>query len=651
VLEAASPREAYLRIRNFLAGRVLGATRDEALVEELIKCLFCRASLLEGDGVNARGDLPRRGPGELGAAYRAAFVQLRGRMPGVFEADAALELDDEALAYVDAQLEGLDFRSPDGDPIGEAYEVFVGSAARAAQGQFFTPQNAVQLLVELVAPQPGERLVDPACGAGGFLSFAARELLARGAGPEQLAASLYGVDKDRYLARLARAHLGLLTLAEAKVECGDSLAWRAETGAPLERELGSFDVVLTNPPFGAKIVAASEEVRAGFELAHRHRRRGSGFVKTDRLQRSSSPQILFLERCLSLARPGGRLGLIVPESLVSSPGYRYAIDHMRARAEILAVIGMPENLFKSSGRGGTHTKTCALVLRRRGAGEGERAPVRVFMAEAKWCGHDSRGRAIERDDLPEIARRYRAFRASARDESASELEQGQLGYGLAPAQIRDHVLSPRYYDPEIARELARLSRTHALTRIADLEQAGAIEIKTGDEVGKLAYGTGDVPFVRTSDISNWEIKLDPKHCVSEEIYAQLAAKQDVREGDVLMVRDGTYLIGTCAYVSKYDTRILFQSHLYKLRVEGHELLTPELLLALLSSAPVRRQIQAKRFTQDIIDSLGDRVRELVLPIPREASKRERISKLVRRVIRDRIEARELARLAVLEVVD
>jgi hypothetical protein len=124
-----------------------------------------------------------------------------------------------------------------------------------------------------------------------------------------------------------------------------------------------------------------------------------------------------------------------------------------------------------------------------------------------------------------------------------------------------------------------------------------------------------VPFVRTSDISNWEIKRDPKHCVSDEVFEALASKQDVRAGDILMVRDGTYLIGTCAFVTEYDTRIVFQSHMYKLRVKKPQRLSPYLLLAALSSEPVQKQIQAKRFTQDIIDSLGDRITELFVEEP------------------------------------
>jgi type I restriction enzyme M protein len=167
-------------------------------------------------------------------------------------------------------------------------------------------------------------------------------------------------------------------------------------------------------------------------------------------------------------------------------------------------------------------------------------------------------------------------------------------------------------------------------------------------VGKLAYGGGDIPFVRTSDISNWEIKIDPKHTLDRSLYETLKHKQDVRPGDILMVKDGTYLIGTCAMVSEYDREIVFQSHLYKIRVlkEEHGL-NPYLLLAVLSAPIVQRQIKAKQFTQDIIDSLGERIHELLLPLPKSVKKRHGVTEMVKKVIADRIEARELARQAVL----
>ena len=81
----------------------------------------------------------------------------------------------------------------------------------------------------------------------------------------------------------------------------------------------------------------------------------------------------------------------------------------------------------------------------------------------------------------------------------------------------------------------------------------------------MAYGTGEIPFVRTSDISNWEIKTIPKQGVSVGIYESYNSNQDVRDKDILLVRDGTYLIGTNCFVTELDLPMLYQSHILKLR--------------------------------------------------------------------------------------
>lgn len=130
----------------------------------------------------------------------------------------------------------------------------------------------------------------------------------------------------------------------------------------------------------------------------------------------------------------------------------------------------------------------------------------------------------------------------------------------------------------------------------------------------MAYGTGNIPFIRTSDIANWDIKIDPKQGISEDIYEGLKEKQDIKPYDILMVRDGTYLIGTCAMLLPDDVKIVYQSHIYKIRSNDFDKLDPYLLLGLLSSPIVKRQIRSKQFTQDIIDTLGGRINELILPI-------------------------------------
>lgn len=197
-------------------------------------------------------------------------------------------------------------------------------------------------------------------------------------------------------------------------------------------------------------------------------------------------------------------------------------------------------------------------------------------------------------------------------------------YWHSSEAIRDSVFIPKYYDPELSRRIVELAGTHTCQTIADLVKAGILSATTGDEIGKAAYGTGDIPFVRTSDIANWEIKSFPKQGVSEDIYQEYAASQDVQPGDILFVRDGTYLIGNNCFIQEIDKPILFQSHVLKLRVHDKDALDPHLLFLALNNPWVQRQMRTKQFTADTIDTLGNRFFELVLPIPRDKNEQARL---------------------------
>ena len=628
-----SHRSAFQNIRNFLAGRLMGATRDRALMDELFKCVFAKHWLLKDKGLAVRGDVSK--------SYRAAFAHAKKVLPGIFLAADEIELDPVALQYVDRQFDAIDLERCRADIFSELYEAFAGSGVKANEGQFFTPTVAVNLLVDIVGLKPGQTVCDPACGAGGFLIAAAKRLADSGASCKEIASDIYGVDKDAYLARIARGRLALFLDEMPEVVCGDSLAQISQEGKPLPER--AFDVVLTNPPFGSKIVAASANTLLKYELAKRWVRvdgDGGRYVPDGSVNTSNPPQILFVELCLNLLKPGGLLGAILPESLVSSKSYSFVVQYVQSKAEVISVVGMPEALFKTSGKGGTHTKTVAALFQRKPT-KAKRSS--VFFAEAKWCGHDSRGRAVPLNDVPKIAAHFADFKGGGR------VSHGSLGVAV-PRHKLGLNLAPRAFEFDAETEANGLADTHEVVSIKELLDDGVLSISTGDEVGKLAYGTGDIPFVRTSDISNWEVKLDPKHNVSEEVYERYRASQDLQPNDILMVKDGTYLIGTCAVVTKYDLPMVFQSHIYKIRVNKPEKVSPFLLLAALSCTFVQRQIKSFCVSQDIIDSLGDRIYQLRIPLPKAKAARQRIAELVEKVINDRIEARELARKACEEII-
>jgi type I restriction enzyme M protein len=635
-----SSKAVLRRIRNYLAGQVVGITRDEAMLEELIKSAFCRVTLERRGQVSSfhKQDSPEN----IAKQYRQTFHAIKQKFSALFDPQDELLLGPGDIAFVDRELAKLQILSNVHDLIGDIYETFIGSGYRGQEGQFFTPGAAVRTLVALTEPVSNDVFIDPACGSGSFLLEAARFI----AGSSNVCVErMHGVDKDSYLVRLAQLHLAIQYDALFPITCADSLAWdnHGFETSPTKQLKGQFTLILTNPPFGTRIVALSGETRYAFDLAYKWRydKDQGRYLKQSKIAVKTPPQVLFVERCISLLAPGGRVGMVLPESVLSSPSYRHVVQYILDHTTPLAVIGMPESLFKTSGRGGTHTKVCLIVLKK----SIESPSYSIFMAEAKWCGHDSRAREIPHDDLPSIVEKFRAFQAG------EKVQSDRLGFLVSSDQLRNLILAPRFYNPAPMQMMTSLKKTHRFFKVADLVRDGFLSFSTGDEIGKLAYGTGDIPFVRTSDLSNWEIKIDPKHMVSEDIYSQYAARQDVREGDILMVRDGTYLIGTCAFISRFDTRIVYQSHIYKIRVHEGAPFDSYLLLAILSSTPVLAQVKSLSFTQDIIDSLGDRVSELVLPAPFSEARCKEISSMVKRAIESRIEARNFVRKARHAVVE
>lgn len=674
-LVAPSNLKAVFRdLRNHLAGMTTGITRDEALAQEIINLLFCKI-LDERDTAPNDTVFFRAGINESAAAVKNRVLTLFDRVKlqvydDVFSPHDTINLDAESVRYVVGELQNYCVMDANRDAIGDAFEVFIGPALRGTEGQFFTPRNVVQMMVSMLDPKPGERIIDPACGSGGFLitalshvwehvrqdakekKWSERQLIKR---EVDIATDCFrGIDKDAFLAKVCKAYMALIGDGRGGVFCENSLnspsEWHPITQSKVA--LGSFDVVLTNPPFGAKIPIKGAAVLSQYDLGYRWERDKTTKqpVKTTTLMDARPPQIVFLERCIQLLKSGGRMGIVLPESILGNPSYEFLITFLQSKMRLLAVVTMPEPLFKTSGKGGTHTKVSVLLLRK------EKPPVKgydFFMGDVKWCGHDSRGNPTLRknpatgkmellDEVPLVAARYKAV-------TAGKATRDHLGFALRSDAVQNRILVPKYYDPEIESDLETLKATHRLVAIGELQKARAISLDTGIEIGKMAYGTGTIPFIRTSDLSNWEIKADFKHGVSQAIYDDLQSKIDVKVGDILLVRDGTYLIGTSAIVTEADLPMLFQSHIYRIRSLKPDTINPWLLFAALNSPIVKRQIRAKQFTQDIIDTIGKRLTEVVIPIPKDEKLAKKIANETKEVIESRAKLRDRAKALALEL--
>jgi hypothetical protein len=253
-----------------------------------------------------------------------------------------------------------------------------------------------------------------------------------------------------------------------------------------------------------------------------------------------------------------------------------------------------------------------------------------------------RRRVELRERLKEIPLRAHGLSSSPRGDMTPS-----LGFTITAGAIRSNIFIPKYYNPVIRRALEDMSDDYELRSIEQLQRDGLVSLATGVEVGKLAYGTGDIPFVRTSDLSNWELAGAPKQRISRALYDSLRERVELRPDDILLVRDGTYLVGTSAILTAVDAEALYAGGLYRIRALDPARLDPYLLLVILNTPIVRQQIRARQFTRDIIDTLGRRLLEVVLPIPRRRAVARGIGAEAREIVEERVRLREEAKALVL----
>ncbi len=432
-------KAVFKDIRNHLAGMTTGITRDEALAQEIINLLFCKIldeqETEPSDNVNFRAGIEENAE-DVRTRILKLFEQVKTAIfEDVFTQNDTINLDPESIRYVVGELQNYSVMDADRDAIGDAFEVFIGPALRGTEGQFFTPRNVVKMMVEILDPKPGEKIIDPACGSGGFLITALahvwqnlrNDAQRKGWKPRQLfkreveiaTECFRGIDKDFFLSKVCKAYMALIGDGRGGVFCWNSLTPPNEWPQSMQEKigLGSFDVVMTNPPFGKKIVVKGVNILSQYELGYKWKRNKKikEITKTTEIHEDQPPQILFLERCIQFLKPGGRLGIVLPEAIFGMPTHEYVVTFLRNKVKIRGIVSMPEPLFKTSGKGGTHAKVCIVFIENNPPITDE--DYDIFMADIKWCGHDSRGNPTLRkdehgkvvllDEVPEVSKRFK----------------------------------------------------------------------------------------------------------------------------------------------------------------------------------------------------------------------------------------------------
>ena len=417
----------FKSIRNHLAANTVGATRDEVLAQQLINLIFCKLydekNTAPNDIVRFRAGVDEK-PKDVETRIIEIFKDVKTFLPEVIDEDDRIYLDTNSIVYVVGELQNYSLMNSERDVIADAFETFIGHALKGGQGQFFTPRNVVKMMVDILEPTETDKIIDPACGSGGFLidalkyvwDIAERKYQKLGWKERQIekkkieiATNNFRVlDKDYVLSRVAKAYMNLIGDGTTGILCEDSLEnpanWKPET--QLKIQLGTFDILLTNPPFGSKIPVSGEEKLKQYELAHQWKKnKDKGGWDKYKIKDKEAPQILFIERCFQLLKDGGKMAIVLPEGTFGNTDLGYIRKFILERARLIAVIDVPLETFMPN----TGTKTSILIVKKLDKKEIP-SDYPVFMAIAESCGHDRRGNETEQDDINEIANQFNEWK-------------------------------------------------------------------------------------------------------------------------------------------------------------------------------------------------------------------------------------------------
>jgi type I restriction enzyme M protein len=346
-----------------------------------------RFQLPEGAHWNDVRATPKNVGTALSNAMRAVEAANQKHLYGVF-GDAQWtnkdRLPDELLKDLIEHFSSLAIgnASVASDVMGDAYEYLIKQFADATNkkaGEFYTPRSVVRLMVDIVDPQEGETVYDPACGTGGMLLAAVEHVRARGGDPRTFFGRIYGQEKNLTTAAAARMNLFLHGLEDFVIERGDTLRNPVFTN-PASGGLAQFDVVIANPPFSLKQWGREvwETDPWGRTLAA---------VPPD-----SNGDFAWVQHMIaSMASTTGRAAIILPIGAMIRRGVERDIRQYLVKNDLVeAVIGLPSDLFY-----GTVVEAVILVLVQ---AKRKESKGRVLFIDGADLGRRGRGSVTLEDD-------------------------------------------------------------------------------------------------------------------------------------------------------------------------------------------------------------------------------------------------------------
>jgi type I restriction enzyme M protein len=381
-----------------------GGKRNPAeAFDELDKLIFCKiwdekADRKPGEPYDFQVFKNDKG-NDLKNRIQKIYEKGRERDKEVFQDDVRLSIAE--LQTVVGYLADTNLSDTDLDSKGRAFETFMTGFFRGEFGQYFTPRNIVKFIVDALPITNESTVIDTSCGSGGFLLhaldkvrrqadakadegyFVRKDLKHWKYWHDFAEKNLYGIEISEGIARTAKMNMIIHDDGHTNVISHDGLesieAMRNATGNQGFMS-GTFDFIITNPPFGSKVKLAEKRYLETYELGHKdvdwvdlkmnniavlQRNVGekepirSTFALKKRDQQTT--EVLFIEQCHRFLKPGGYMAMVIPDSILTNSSMQYVRNWMEEHWRIVSVVSLPQYAFAANGAG---VKSSVLFLKK-----------------------------------------------------------------------------------------------------------------------------------------------------------------------------------------------------------------------------------------------------------------------------------------------
>jgi type I restriction enzyme M protein len=539
--------------------------------------------------------------------------------------DSKIRISHNKLVTIVNHLESINISKSDLDAKGVAFERFMEDFFKGKQGQFFTPREIVDFIIQISGVTRNSKVLDPACGSGGFLLHAfdyirkqASEFAIEGTAEHKdywndfATKKLYGIEINQRIARVAKMNMIIHDDGQTNVICHDSLeSFEKMTSFNKGMAKNSFDLILTNPPFGA-IVKNNENSYLN-DFCFGNREKSSGGKEKRKTQKS---EILFIERCWEFLKAGtGKLTIILPDGVLTNTTLKYVRDFIQEKFEVLAIFSLPQVTFIHYGAG---LKSSILFLRKRKESE-VIVDNDVFCALINKVGYDATGRD-DKNELPNIALKFKEFQ-----KNNQKFHNSQEIFVKKISEFKRNRLDPYYYSPlfdEIIKKIKKSSYPlHRLESICLKLKVGKKEtmgIFNGTTPAKEDYSENlsDPKIVKVASLKKGRVNLR----LVENVVPKIVSNKVIKDGDILILssaHQSEYLGRNPCIVNitnefKHE-EITFVGELINIRV-NQQIVNPYYLLQLFNTRNYYLLINREKRGQTSHLYPSD-IKNLLIPVP------------------------------------